>query len=174
MASIVADDDSGDEFGSVEDDDLLLAEAKPSTLGSKRSRSTELDAEIKPKKLCANDDPKALTLAKQILQQTWGFSDFRLKQQTAIVRLIEGGNAVVIFPTGGGKSFVYQVPALAFGEYDKLCGQKPSGGVTLVVSPLIALMKVCRVLVPASALSTIFPTSQDSRPHCCISNVCTS
>ena len=68
-------------------------------------------------------DPKALVLAKRILKRTWGFPDFKHKQQEAIVRLIEGANAVVIFSTGGGKSLEYQVPALAFDEYDRLCGR---------------------------------------------------
>ena len=86
-------------------------------------------------------DPRAAPLARQILQETWGFSSFRLEQEAAIARLISGGSAVVVFPTGGGKSLVYQVPALAFDMFDELQGEEPGRGVTLVVSPLIALMK---------------------------------
>ena len=71
-----------------------------------------------------------------------GFPKFRLNQEAAIARLLEGGSAAVVFPAGGGKSLVYQIPALAFDEYDELSGRPPGGGVTLVVSPLIALMKV--------------------------------
>jgi len=87
-------------------------------------------------------DPLAVSLARRILSDTWGYSAFRLAQEDAISRLICGGGALVVFPTGGGKSLVYQVPALAFDEYDQLCGRQAGKGVTLVVSPLIALMKV--------------------------------
>ncbi|KAL8779107.1 MAG: hypothetical protein Q9213_007096 [Squamulea squamosa] len=80
-------------------------------------------------------------LAESILQKTWGFPEFRLKQEQAIARLISGGSTAVVFPTGGGKSLVYQIPALAFDQYDEHCGRSPGKGVTLVVSPLIALMK---------------------------------
>ncbi|KAF8535957.1 P-loop containing nucleoside triphosphate hydrolase protein [Trichophaea hybrida] len=86
-------------------------------------------------------DPRAAPLARKILSDIWGYSAFRLAQENAISRLICGGSALVVFPTGGGKSLVYQVPALAFYEYDEICGRRPGKGVTLVVSPLIALMK---------------------------------
>ena len=145
MAPYLGNDDSGDDYGSVADDDLLLAECSDQTSSiptSKRSKPKEFDDDPPAKKPCTTNDAKALVLAKRILKETWGFADFRLKQQAAITHLIEGGSAVVIFPTGGGKSLVYQVPALAFNEYDELCGRKAGGGVTLVVSPLIALMKV--------------------------------
>ena len=146
MASILHNTVEDDEFGSVENDDLILAENSnaTSTTGLRSKRTTPLDFEdhSRPKKLRANDDRMSASLAEQILQRTWGFSQFRLKQQQAICRLIDGGSAVVVFPTGGGKSLVYQVPALAFNDYDKHCGRSPGGGITLVVSPLIALMKV--------------------------------
>jgi superfamily II DNA helicase RecQ len=87
-------------------------------------------------------DSRAVTLANDTLKDVWRYSSFRLEQEAAITRLICGGSAVVIFPTGGGKSLVYQVPALAFDKFDELCGRPPGRGVTLVVSPLIALMKV--------------------------------
>ena len=86
--------------------------------------------------------PTSSPLARKVLRDIWGYPRFRLKQEEAISRLIHGGSAVVVFPTGGGKSLVYQVPALAFDRYDEENGQG-KGGVTLVVSPLIALMKVC-------------------------------
>ncbi len=151
MAPYLRTDGSGDEYGDVDDDDLLLAESNSprfNSLNVKRKQPEDLLNNSAPKKACLSGDPKALTLAKGILKKTWGFADFRLKQQSAITRLIQGDSAVVIFPTGGGKSLVYQVPALAFNDYDKLSGRKAGGGVTLVVSPLIALMKVCCTLSP--------------------------
>ncbi|KAI5853320.1 ATP-dependent DNA helicase-like protein recQ [Tricharina praecox] len=86
-------------------------------------------------------DPRATEIARRILSDVWGYPAFRLEQEAAITRLICGGSAAVVFPTGGGKSLVYQVSALAFDLFDEICGRKPGRGVTLVVSPLIALMK---------------------------------
>jgi superfamily II DNA helicase RecQ len=67
-----------------------------------------------------------------------------LKQEQVISRILNGGSAAVVFPTGGGKSLCYQIPALVFSEVDKLADTHGDGdhGITLIVSPLIALMKV--------------------------------
>jgi ATP-dependent DNA helicase RecQ len=64
-----------------------------------------------------------------LLQRYFGLSTFRPGQREVIEALASRGAALAVFPTGGGKSLCYQLPALAF------------DGVTLVVSPLIALMK---------------------------------
>jgi ATP-dependent DNA helicase RecQ len=66
---------------------------------------------------------------QQLLKQTFGFDSFRDGQQEVIQSLLKGHSAAAIFPTGSGKSLCYQLPALCF------------DGLTLVVSPLIALMK---------------------------------
>jgi ATP-dependent DNA helicase RecQ len=66
---------------------------------------------------------------RQLLQSTFGFSDFRQGQEAVISRLLGGKSVLSIFPTGAGKSLCYQLPALLL------------DGVTLVISPLIALMK---------------------------------
>src|SRR6476646_5756699 len=63
------------------------------------------------------------------LRATFGFDDFRPGQRQVCEALLAGKPALAVFPTGGGKSLCYQLPALAL------------DGVTLVVSPLIALMK---------------------------------
>lgn len=57
--------------------------------------------------------------------------------------MLSGQNAAVVFPTGGGKSLCYQIPAIVFSELDRLQGvrRESDGGITLVVSPLLALMK---------------------------------
>jgi ATP-dependent DNA helicase RecQ len=67
--------------------------------------------------------------ARELLRTHFGFDNFRPGQEGVIEALLEGRSALAVFPTGGGKSLCYQLPALAL------------EGVTLVVSPLIALMK---------------------------------
>ena len=139
------DSEDYDDFGDIDDADLVLAEAADAsfdTTSTKRKSSSQSFDGSTPKKLKFGEDPAIMPLAENILQRIWEFPHFRLKQQNAIARLVAGGSAVVVFPTGGGKSLVYQIPALAFDEYDILCGRTAGGGVTLVVSPLIALMKV--------------------------------
>ncbi len=65
----------------------------------------------------------------QVLQAVFGYTEFRHQQQAVIDHIVAGGDALVLMPTGGGKSLCYQLPALV----------RP--GVAIVVSPLIALME---------------------------------
>ena len=67
-----------------------------------------------------------------ILQEVFGYPQFRGPQQAIVEHVTQGGDALVLMPTGGGKSLCYQIPAIA--------RQRAGHGVTLVVSPLIALM----------------------------------
>ncbi|MDX2033516.1 MAG: RecQ family ATP-dependent DNA helicase [Blastocatellia bacterium] len=72
---------------------------------------------------------KLLADAQAALERHFGFSRFREGQSEVIESVLEGRDVIVVMPTGGGKSLCYQLPALLF------------EGVTLVISPLIALMK---------------------------------
>src|SRR3954452_11304254 len=67
--------------------------------------------------------------ADQILRDTFGYPAFRGQQRDIVAHVAEGGDALVLMPTGGGKSLCYQIPAL-------VCE-----GMGVVVSPLIALMQ---------------------------------
>ncbi len=67
--------------------------------------------------------------AQQVLRRVFGYSSFRGDQSAIVEHVIDGGDALVLMPTGGGKSLCYQIPALV----------RP--GVGVVISPLIALMQ---------------------------------
>src|SRR5476651_315685 len=66
---------------------------------------------------------------RQVIQRHWGYRTFRPLQEQAMTAVLQGRDSVVVLPTGGGKSLCYQAPAVA------------RGGTTVVVSPLISLMK---------------------------------
>ncbi|GIN69828.1 ATP-dependent DNA helicase RecQ [Bacillus sp. J14TS2] len=70
-----------------------------------------------------------LTKGKEILQTHFGYSQFRVGQEEIIQKVLTGKDTLAIMPTGGGKSICYQVPAMML------------PGVTIVISPLISLMK---------------------------------
>lgn len=70
-----------------------------------------------------------LNKARQILQKFYGYEDFRPGQKKVVESLLNRNDTVAIMPTGAGKSICFQIPALLF------------EGVTLVISPLISLMK---------------------------------
>ena len=82
--------------------------------------SSHFDALFQPK---GRKDPL------DVLRTVYGYASFRGKQAAVVERVVAGGDAVVLFPTGAGKSLCFQVPAL--------CRE----GVGIVVSPLIALMR---------------------------------
>ena len=71
----------------------------------------------------------ALPNAIEILETTFGYCSFRDQQQSIVEHVIAGHDALVLMPTGGGKSLCYQIPALA------------RDGLAVIVSPLIALMQ---------------------------------
>ncbi|MBK8338818.1 MAG: DEAD/DEAH box helicase [Flavobacteriales bacterium] len=64
-----------------------------------------------------------------MLKKHWGYTSFRPMQEAVIRAVLAGKDTLALLPTGGGKSVCYQVPALA------------RGGLCIVVSPLIALMR---------------------------------
>ncbi len=86
-----------------------------------RKEKTQTDLHNNPVELKKN--------LEELASDYFGITSFRDSQREIITRVLEGGNTLVVMPTGMGKSLCYQLPALIF------------DGLTLVISPLIALMK---------------------------------
>ena len=84
------------------------------------------DTEVSASRATLSVDPGA------ILRDVFGYAAFRGHQQEIVQHVTAGGDALVLMPTGGGKSLTYQIPAIA--------RHRAGRGVALVVSPLIALM----------------------------------
>uniref|UniRef100_UPI00336BBF05 DNA helicase RecQ n=1 Tax=Variovorax saccharolyticus TaxID=3053516 RepID=UPI00336BBF05 len=82
--------------------------------------------------MSAQPSESLATAPAQILHEIFGYPQFRGPQQAIVDHVVAGGDALVLMPTGGGKSLCYQIPAIA--------RQRAGHGVTVVVSPLIALM----------------------------------
>ncbi|KAF2424911.1 ATP-dependent DNA helicase [Tothia fuscella] len=119
------------------------------------------DDDNSPRKKSTIVAPLKSPFAVKILNERFGIPGFRLEQEAVIARLLHGESAVVVFPTGGGKSLCYQVPAVAFPELDKELNSRGAadGGVSIVVSPLIALMKD---QVDALSRRNIYAVAMDS------------
>src|SRR6059058_2614304 len=83
----------------------------------------------------------------RVLRQYWGYSCFRPLQERIVHSLLEGRDACVVMPTGGGKSLCYQLPALVLGR------------TVIVISPLIALMQdqaaqLAQMGIPAAVINS--------------------
>lgn len=73
--------------------------------------------------------PDTIIAPREVLTRVFGYEDFHPLQEGVITRVLAGKDALVLMPTGGGKSLCYQIPALCL------------EGLTLVISPLVALMR---------------------------------
>ncbi|CAF3457551.1 unnamed protein product [Fusarium graminearum] len=150
------DFDSGDAlFDDVDEDDIIFDGVEESDLiektPGKHSRGKEND-NVPVKKARHGSisttngqlgETQRLQIAQRILADNFRYKSFRHEQEAAISRILNGDNALVVFPTGAGKSLCYQIPAIAFPEMDKVTKERHAddSGITIVVSPLIALMK---------------------------------
>lgn len=99
------------------------AAGPPSGAGSRPARAS------RPRPTAAGRPAPSHGTPAEVLHRVWGYDAFRGDQAAVVDTVVAGGDAVVLMPTGGGKSLCYQVPALV------------REGTGVVVSPLIALMQ---------------------------------
>ncbi|GAW26118.1 putative ATP-dependent DNA helicase recQ [Rosellinia necatrix] len=140
----MSDYGSGDELlDDINPEDLLKA-------GSKRVNLAHDDGDQRPDKRVKQGPTTGEYdfIARSVLKRNFNYDDFRHEQVAAIRAIFQGENALVVFPTGAGKSLCYQIPGIAFEELDAAgLTERQSktasiaSGITIVVSPLIALMK---------------------------------
>lgn len=103
----------------------------------------------------APPDPAVLEHARTVLRGTFGYADFRGPQADIVAHAISGGDALVLMPTGGGKSLCYQIPAIV--------RQQRGCGVSVVISPLIALMHDQVGALHEAGVAAAFLNSSQSR-----------
>jgi ATP-dependent DNA helicase RecQ len=107
-------------------------------------------------KLTPPDGPNAIIAAGKLLRDLFGFSDFLPFQKEVIEGIMRGEDLLVVLSTGSGKSLCFQAPALL------------RNGLTIVITPLIALMKdqvdaLCARRLPAACLHSSLPHSESKR-----------
>lgn len=111
---------SDDEFGWSPQDDQHLAAATLDASGVKRKLNKD-DSDRVPSPKRSRSDLKVhsvqspnIELANKVLKERFGLDSFRLEQEKAITTILDGGSALVVFPTGGGKSLCYQVSLASY------------------------------------------------------------
>jgi len=92
-------------------------------------KTAQVQLQLEPKEKKHNIETDTPGIDKELLRRYFGYSEFRQLQQDIILDVLKGNDVLVLMPTGGGKSLCYQYPSLLF------------KGLTIVVSPLISLMK---------------------------------
>lgn len=118
----MSDEDFSDDdlFDGVDPDEILQSSQAPIPKSQKRSSHDldETDDEPAWKRLKTKFDPgdskydaENTAVALRVLKEKFGYDQFRHEQQGAIKRVLSGKNALVVFPTGAGKSLCYQVGA---------------------------------------------------------------
>lgn len=112
------------------------------------------EAALPARDLAANELDRRMQVARDLLLRHWGFPDLRPAQRRVVRSVLAGRDVLAILPTGGGKSLCFQVPALVL------------DGLTIVVSPLLALMQdqvnalVARGIGAGAMTSLLKPAAQ--------------
>lgn len=105
------------------------------------------------------DPDAAFEALRKVVESTWGFDSFRPLQAEAMRATLAGKDALVVLPTGAGKSLCYQAPAIV------------REGLTVVVSPLIALMKdQCDGLQSVGVRAAMLTSAQDAEERALVSD----
>ena len=119
------------------------------------------------------DASDSFQAALRVLKQTFGYDAFRSHQAEIVKAVLAGENCQVIMPTGMGKSLCFQVPAIVLAERDQATAsvfgapvRRP--GMTLVLSPLIALMKDQVDALVAKGVRATFVNSSLKRHERCL------
>ncbi|KAK4183527.1 ATP-dependent DNA helicase RecQ [Podospora australis] len=112
---------------------------------------------------------RQLAIINGILNEKFNHSHFRSYQEEVILRVLNGKNTLVVLPTGAGKSLCFQIPALAFEQLDEPT-RAGKHGVTVVISPLLALIKdqvdaLKKRGIPVGALDST-QTAEEYRATC--------
>lgn len=110
--------------GVMEEEGLVFEE----TRGNERKGKTDCETELIEEAVMAVQEEASDENLLRLLKVVYGFDSFRVGQMEAIRTVLTGQSTMLILPTGAGKSLCYQIPAMVL------------SGVTLVVSPLVALM----------------------------------
>lgn len=151
-------------FSSEESSEDLVDGVLPSLEESPLKRKRSGESSLVEKRTRRQDhhsaqEDKRLGILEKILRETFQHDSFRYEQQAAILSVVDGNNTLAVFPTGAGKSLCFQVrsnnflqhlsnhslivgklPAVAFEQLDEDT-RRGMHGVTVVISPLIALIK---------------------------------
>lgn len=124
-----SDEEPSDPWEPAPEDEGLAHASSPLARGAVRERSGRpvVPSSRAHGRAVADDEERPDPL--EVLHRVWGYDAFRGEQAAIVETVVAGGDALVLMPTGGGKSLCYQVPALV----------RPGTGI--VVSPLIALMQ---------------------------------
>ncbi|KXX78237.1 ATP-dependent DNA helicase RecQ [Madurella mycetomatis] len=135
----------GDYWTAESDAENIVPSTETSPLKRKNPREPVGPPDKRARRLAPGDpiqedEAQRLIVLNKILKEKFRHTSFRHQQREVIQSVLDGNNTLVVFPTGAGKSLCFQIPALAFVEFDDE-SRRGKHGITVVISPLLALIK---------------------------------